>query len=67
MTRDDAYRVVQRAAMAAWETKRPFRDILDADPDVTAVMTPADLDAAFDLNRALINVDHTLAALDHLR
>jgi len=31
------------------------------------VMTPADLDAAFDLNRALINVDRTLAALDHLR
>jgi adenylosuccinate lyase len=67
MTRDDAYRVVQRAAMAAWDTQRPFRDILDADPDVTAVMTPADLDAAFDLNRALINVDRTLAALDHLR
>ena len=67
MTRDDAYRVVQRAAMAAWETKRPFRDILDADPDVTAVMTPGDLEAAFDLNRALINVDRTLAALDHLR
>jgi len=53
--------------MAAWGTQRPFRDILDTDSDVTAVMTPADLDAAFDLNRALGNVDRTLAALDDLR
>jgi len=67
MTRDDAYRVVQRNAMATWDQQRPFRELLDADPEVTAVLSSADLDAAFDLDRALVNVERTLAALAPLR
>ena len=34
-TRDDAYRIVQRNAMAAWETGTDFRQLLEPDPDVT--------------------------------
>ena len=67
MTRDDAYRVVQRNAMATWDQQRPFRELLDVDPEVTAVLSAADLDAAFDLDRALVNVERTLAALAPLR
>ena len=33
--RDDAYRIVQRNAMTAWEQGRDFRRVLEADPDVT--------------------------------
>jgi adenylosuccinate lyase len=64
MTRDDAYRVVQRNAMRAWEERRPFRELLAADPDVTSVLDDARLDACFDLKRALANVGRTFDALD---
>jgi adenylosuccinate lyase len=45
MTRDDAYRVVQRHAMAAWEGKGHLRELLLEDPDVN--LQPGDLDACF--------------------
>ena len=43
MTRDAAYRVVQRDARPAWEETRPFRAVLEADPEVT--LDAAALDA----------------------
>lgn len=48
-TRDDAYRVVQRNAMEAWEDKGHLRDLLRADPDVT--LNDDELDACFSLER----------------
>ena len=36
-SRDDAYRIVQRNAMRAWQEERSFRELLAADPDVRAV------------------------------
>jgi adenylosuccinate lyase len=64
-TRDDAYRVVQRAAMTAWEERTDFRTLLEEDPEVT--LTKEALDEAFDLQRALRHLDRTAAALDRLR
>jgi len=52
MTRDDAYRLVQRNAMRTWEEERPFRAVLADDAEVTAVLADATLDACFDLTRA---------------
>ena len=66
MTRDDAYRVVQRNAMAAWDERRPFRDLLAADPEMSNIEKSLDLDAAFDLKRALVNIDMTFNTLDAL-
>jgi adenylosuccinate lyase len=63
-TRDEAYRIVQRNAMKAWQEERPFRELLSEDPDVGAVLDDARLDACFDLKRALANVNHTFDALD---
>ena len=34
-TRDDAYRIVQRNAMQAWEERTDFRTLLEDDPEVT--------------------------------
>jgi adenylosuccinate lyase len=64
--RDDAYRIVQRNAMKAWQEERSFRDVLRDDPDVTAVLTDAQLDACFDLKRALANTSRVFDALDAL-
>ena len=62
MARDDAYRVVQRAAQRAWDERRPFRTILEEDPDVT--LKPEALDEAFDLERSLRHAHRTVDALD---
>ena len=66
VTRDDAYRMVQRNAMLAWETRRMFRELLEADVEVMASLNSAQLDACFDLGHALRNVQRTFDAVDAL-
>jgi adenylosuccinate lyase len=66
MTRDDAYRAVQRNAMSTWESRRPFLEVLREDPDVVGALGDERLAACFDLDAALANVDRTFAALDAL-
>jgi adenylosuccinate lyase len=64
-TRDDAYRIVQRNAMTAWEERQDFRTLLEEDPEVTL---PKDvLDEAFDLQRSLRHLDRVSVALDGVR
>ena len=65
-SRDDAYRLVQRNAMRAWQEERSFRELLVADSDVRAVLDDARLDACFDLKRALANVGRTFDELDRI-
>ncbi len=64
-TRDDAYRIVQRNALTAWEERSDFRTLLEEDPDVA--LSKEVLDEAFDLGRSLRHADRVTAALDHLR
>jgi adenylosuccinate lyase len=47
-SREDAYAVVQRAAMDAWEGKGGFRDLLLAEPGVAEALGERALDAALD-------------------
>ncbi|MEA1903997.1 MAG: adenylosuccinate lyase, partial [Actinomycetota bacterium] len=47
LTRDDAYRVVQRNAMAAWDGKGQLMDLLATDPEVQ--LTTERLDDCFSL------------------
>jgi adenylosuccinate lyase len=49
VSREDAYAFVQRNAMSVWERGGSFLDNLKADPDVTAALPAAELDALFDL------------------
>jgi adenylosuccinate lyase len=60
-SRDDAYRIVQRNALRSWEEGADFRALLEGDPEVT--LSPAELDEAFDLGRALRNIDAVFEAL----
>src|SRR6476646_6747766 len=57
MSREDAYAVVQRNALAAWDQEVALRSLLEADADVAAVLTAADLDQIFDLDALLVHVD----------
>jgi adenylosuccinate lyase len=62
--REEAYRIVQRDARVAWESRRPFRSVLAEDDEVT--LGEADLDRAFDLSHLLRHADRALDALDEL-
>ena len=48
VARDAAYAIVQRNAMKVWENGADFRAELLADPEVTAALTPAEIDEKFD-------------------
>jgi len=57
MLRDDAYAVVQRNAMRAWQEKTSFLDLLKADPEVTRHLTQEELEACFDPSFHLRHLD----------
>jgi adenylosuccinate lyase len=65
-SRDDAYRLVQRNAMKAWQEERSFRELLVNDEEVRKVLDDARLDACFDLKRALANVGRAFDELDRI-
>jgi adenylosuccinate lyase len=56
MARDDAYRIVQRAAAAAWDEGASFRDEIAKDQEVAARLDAAAVDALFDPQRFLVNL-----------
>jgi len=64
LTRDDAYRLVQRNAMRTWEERRAFLEVLRSDPEVVDVLDDAVLAACFDLDRALANAGRAIDLLD---
>ena len=55
--REDAYRWVQRNAMQASDSGSDFRQLVLADPDITAALSRKQIEAAFDLDRHLRHVD----------
>ena len=57
VSRERAYELVQRNAMQSFKEQRDFKALLLADPDVTAVLPPADIERAFDLKEQLRHVD----------
>ncbi len=63
-TRDEAYRLVQRAAAQATAEQRPLREVLDGDGEV-GLSTEA-LDEAFDLERLLRHRKRLLEAVASL-
>jgi adenylosuccinate lyase len=62
MIRDDAYRIVQRAAQQAWDTRTPLRELIAAEPAAAGL----DLDAIFDERHYARHADAILARLDEI-
>jgi adenylosuccinate lyase len=65
-SRDDAYRIVQKAAAAAWDEGTDFRGVLGSNPEVQRLLTPEDLNAVFDPARFLQNLGGVFAKLEKL-
>ena len=63
LARDDAYRLVQRNAMRAWDEELDFRDLCRADAEIAGRI---DLDAVFDLGAYTRHVGTVFARLHAL-
>jgi len=57
VSREDAYRLVQRNAMRVWEEGADFLTELKGDAEVTAAMTEAEIEEKFDLGYHTRQVD----------
>jgi adenylosuccinate lyase len=57
--RDEAYAIVQRAALRAADERAPLRDLLATDPAVAQRLSLADLDSCFD-ERTFLRNSHTI-------
>jgi adenylosuccinate lyase len=64
--RDEAYAIVQRAALRAADERAPLHDLLAVDPVVAQKLPLAELDACFDESTFLRNVHQVIARLDSL-
>jgi adenylosuccinate lyase len=61
VSREEAYRIVQRHAMRAWQEGKNFRELVLKDKDITKRVPRAQIERAFDLKRQLRNVDKIFA------
>ncbi len=57
VSREEAYDTVQPLAMKAWNEKRMFREVVEADEKVTGILGEEEIEEAFDLEYHTRNVD----------
>ena len=55
--RDEAYEIVQRESMRAWDRHEDFRELVAANPTVTSRLSPTELQGLFDYSYYVRYVD----------
>jgi len=63
VSRERAYKIVQGNAMKAWQEKRSFLSLLEADTEITACLSKPELESLFDYNYYLKHVDNIFERL----
>jgi adenylosuccinate lyase len=58
LSRDEAYEIVQRNALAALDKSVPFKDLLKADAKVCKVLSEATLNMLFEPRQYFQNLDY---------
>ncbi len=58
LSREEAYGVVQRNAMKAWEGEGDFKSLLSRDEAIQPFLAPEELEQAFDIRSHLRHIDH---------
>jgi adenylosuccinate lyase len=66
LSREDAYGIVQRAALKAADERRQLRELVEADSDVTNVLSAAQIADCFDLARLLAHAQTLIDRLEVL-
>lgn len=60
LSREQAYDLVQRAAMKVWQEGGQLRDALGQDQELKGILTVQEMDEIFNYNRLLARVDYVL-------
>ncbi len=66
LQREQAYELVQRSAMRAWDEQTPLLELLKSDPEVLAVLEPSEIDDCFDPARYLGHLETIFHRLQEL-
>ena len=66
LQREDAYALVQRNAMTAWDEGRHLKELLKSDPSVTEHLDPDEIEQCFDHSRYVQNAQKILDRLEQL-
>lgn len=57
IVREEAYQLVQKHALEAWEGGATLRERIECDPQVAKVLSPSEITDAFDLSRHMRHVE----------
>lgn len=57
LSREEAYRIVQRNAMAVWSGQEDFKSLLEKDPGIKEKLSPEELNETFDYESQIRQVD----------
>ena len=66
LSRTEAYAIVQRNALRAFDERRSFRELIEADPDVSTTLTSEAIEHCFDDRAWLSHVAGVIARLERL-
>lgn len=58
ISREEAYQLVQRNSLKAWEDDLDFRDLILKDPDISKELSKKDIDSCFTLDPYLKKIDY---------
>ena len=58
LTREEAYRLVQRNSLKSWNENADFKALTADDPDIAGVLSPAELQACFAIEPYLEKIDY---------
>ena len=58
MKREDAYRIVQSAAMNVWQSGKSFKELLLSNDEIVRVLGKEQIEELFDLKKSIRNVDY---------
>ena len=64
VTREDAYKMVQKNAMKVWEEKIDFKNLLFNDDSINEILSREEIDELFDLNKVLKNIKKVFNRLE---
>ncbi len=58
ITREQAFQLVQRNSMTAWNKGRDFKEIVQADKEIGKILNPKEIDACFSVDPYLSKIDY---------
>jgi adenylosuccinate lyase len=64
LSREEAYGIVQRAALRAADERRQLRELVEADESITGCLSAAQIGACFDIAELLRNVETVIQRLE---